>query len=86
MKAGLGKHLYESLHHKIPVIGVAKTNFATVEKYKVSLKRGASENPLYISSVGIEMEDAYELIKKMHGNFRIPTLLKKVDTLTRQIN
>jgi len=83
-KAGLGKHLYDSLDEKIPVIGVAKTNFATVQKEKKELKRGTSETPLYISSVGIDVETATDLIKKMHGNYRIPTLLKKVDTLTRQ--
>lgn len=84
MKPGLGKHLFDALNGEIPVIGVAKTNFATVEKYKLPLKRGNSETPLYISSVGIDMETAYDFIKKMHGDFRIPTLLKKVDTLTRQ--
>lgn len=84
MKAGLGKHLFDALNGEIPVVGVAKTNFATVEKHKLPLKRGKSETPLYISSVGIDMETAYDLIKKMHGDFRIPTLLKKVDTLTRQ--
>lgn len=86
MKPGLGKYLYDHLNGQIPVIGVAKTNFATAEKYKLSLLRGNSKNPLYISSEGIEMENAYILIKSMHGNFRIPTLLKQVDTLTRQIN
>lgn len=83
-KAGLGKNLFDSLDRKIPVIGVAKTNFATVQKLKMELNRGESKSPLYISSVGIEIEKAFDLIKKMHGNYRIPTLLKKVDTLTRQ--
>lgn len=83
-KAGLGKHLFDSLNEKIPVIGVAKTNYATVQKEKKELKRGTSETPLYISSVRIDLETAAGLIKKMHGNYRIPTLLKKVDTLTRQ--
>ncbi|KQT17366.1 endonuclease V [Chryseobacterium sp. Leaf404] len=83
-KAGLGKRLFYSLKEKIPVIGVAKTNFATVEKLKMELFRGESKTPLYISSVGIEIETAFGLIKKMHGNYRIPTLLKKVDTLTRE--
>lgn len=83
-KPGLGKHLFESLDGKIPVIGVAKTNFATVEKLKMELNRGESKTLLYISSVGMEMEDALNLIKNMHGNYRIPTLLKKVDTLTRK--
>jgi len=84
MKPGLGKHLFDVLNHEIPVIGVAKTNFATVENLKLILTRGNSENPLYISSAGIDIETAYNLIKNMHGDFRIPTLLKRVDTLTRQ--
>lgn len=83
-KPGLGKHLFDSLNREIPVIGVAKTNFATVEKLKSELYRGESKTPLYISSVGIEMEDALNLVKNMHGNYRIPTLLKKVDTMTRE--
>lgn len=84
MKPGLGKHLYDALDSEIPIIGVAKTNFAAVERYKLPLKRRNSNTPLYISSVGIDMNTAYDLIKKMHGEHRIPTLLKKVDTLTRQ--
>jgi len=84
MKPGLGKHLYDALDSEIPIIGVAKTNFAAVERYKLPLKRGNSDTLLYISSVGIDMDTAYDLIKKMHGEHRIPTLLKKVDTLTRQ--
>ncbi|WEK70576.1 MAG: endonuclease V [Candidatus Chryseobacterium colombiense] len=84
MSPGLGKHLYDALNSEIPVIGVAKTNFATVEKYKLALKRGSSETPLYISSVGIDMNKAHDLIRKMHGEHRMPTLLKKVDILTRQ--
>lgn len=83
-KPGLGKYLFESLDGKIPVIGVAKTNFATVTKLKMELNRGESKTPLYISSVGIDMENALNLIKNMHGNYRIPTLLKNVDTLTRK--
>ncbi len=84
MTPGLGKHLYDALDNEMPVIGVAKTNFATVERHKSALKRGSSETPLYISSVGIDIDTAHNLIKKMHGEYRIPTLLKKVDTLTRQ--
>ena len=83
---GLGKHLYDYLNGEIPVIGVAKTNFATVEHYKLPLIRGMSANPLYISSAGIEMDMASDLIRMMHGSYRIPTLLKQVDHLTRQIN
>jgi len=45
--------------------------------------RGKSTNPLYITSEGIELEIAADLILNMHGIYRIPTLLKKVDQLCR---
>jgi len=36
-KSGLGAHLYEAIGQKIPIIGVAKTNFATIEKLKMPI-------------------------------------------------
>jgi deoxyribonuclease V len=42
-KPGLGGHLYQKLKGQIPVIGVAKANFATLEKNKKQLIRGKSE-------------------------------------------
>jgi deoxyribonuclease V len=84
-KPGLGGHLFEALQRKIPVIGVAKTNFATIEQLKRSLLRGESKNPLYITAIGIGLEDATEKIRKMHGEFRIPTLLKRLDGLTKDV-
>jgi exodeoxyribonuclease-5/deoxyribonuclease V len=83
-KLGLGGHLYLQLQGKIPIIGVAKTNFATLEKNKRQLLRGSSMKPLYITSIGINLDYATELIKNMKGNNRIPTLLKTLDTLTKE--
>jgi deoxyribonuclease V len=83
-KPGLGAHLYKELQPKVPVIGVAKTNFATIETNKKILFRGNSNRPLFITSAGINTEDAAELIKNMHGNYRIPTILKQLDTLTKE--
>jgi endonuclease V-like protein UPF0215 family len=40
--------------------------------------------PLYITSIGIRLDYATELIKNMKGNNRIPTLLKTLDTLTKR--
>jgi deoxyribonuclease V len=82
-KFGLGGYLYLSLEEKIPIIGVAKTNFSTINLNKRSLLRGQSEKPLYITSIGIEIDKATELIKLMDGEYRTPTLLKKLDTLTK---
>lgn len=83
-KLGLGAHLYENLHIKIPVIGVAKTNFATIIENKKILLRGKSIKPLYITAIGINLNEATEKIKMMHGENRIPTLLKILDTLTKE--
>lgn len=82
-KPGLGARLYEALEEKIPVIGVAKTNFATIEKNKSLLLRGQSEKPLYITAIGMELQDAVECIREMEGAYRMPTLLKQLDTLTK---
>ncbi len=84
-KFGLGAHLYAALNSKIPIIGVAKTNFASIEKNKVALIRGKSERPLFVTAVGIDLTKAAELIKHMKGEYRIPTLLKNLDTLTKEI-
>lgn len=81
---GLGGHLYESLQGKVAVIGVAKSNFATLNKLKVELLRGESSKPLYITSKGIDLQQASACIKQMHGDYRMPSLLKQLDQLSRE--
>jgi deoxyribonuclease V len=83
-KHGLGGYLYEALDREIPVIGVAKTNFANNTLHKGEVYRGDSQRPLYITTLGIPLETACTYIRSMHGAYRIPTLLKTLDTLTRQ--
>lgn len=83
-KFGLGGYLYEKLNKKIPIIGVAKTNFATIEKHKKPLFRGESKKPLFITAIGIELDDAVQKIESMNGEYRIPTLLKELDRLTKE--
>lgn len=83
-KFGLGGYLYESLNQEIPIIGVAKRNFFTINKNKKRLLRGESNKPLFITSIDIDLNDATERIRIMDGAFRIPTLLKKLDRLTRE--
>jgi deoxyribonuclease V len=84
-KFGLGAYLHIALDAKIPIIGVAKTNFASIEKNKVALRRGKSERPLFITAVGIDLDKATDLIKHMKGEYRIPNLLKHLDTLTKEV-
>ena len=83
-KYGLGGYLYESLNKKIPIIGVAKTKFALNNKNKIEILRGESKNPLFITSIGIDLDSAKDFIIKMFGNYRIPKLLKELDQMTKQ--
>ncbi|HKH44830.1 MAG TPA: endonuclease V [Thermoanaerobaculia bacterium] len=79
---GLGAHLYRALNEKVTVIGVAKTRYAGVTLVR-ELRRRDSANPLYITAAGIDLSEAARHIAEMHGPYRIPTLLKKVDQLCR---
>ena len=83
---GLGGHLYKALNEKVPVIGVAKSNFATINRNKRELYRGESKRPLYITSIGIDLDIATKKIRNMNGKYRIPTLLKELDKLTKVEN
>ena len=80
-KKGLGAHLFDALDAKIPVIGVAKTRFQTADAAEVL--RGRSSNPLFVTAIGMEFNAAVEHIRSMHGPYRVPTLLKRVDELCR---
>lgn len=82
-KPGLGTYLYRALEEKYSVIGVAKRAFGPSHNQVAEILRGESENPLYISSAGIPLAEAAQHIAAMHGPFRIPTLLKRVDQLSR---
>ncbi|MCB9920642.1 MAG: hypothetical protein H6822_00590 [Planctomycetaceae bacterium] len=64
------------------IIGVAKTRFATATS-EVEVFRGTSQRPLFVSAAGIDQHIAADSIRRMHGENRIPTLLKRVDTLSR---
>jgi len=83
-KLGLGGYLYEKLDKEYPIIGVAKNDFVKVEKLKIGIERGGSVKKLFITSAGIDLATSAEFIKNMHGEYRIPTLLKLTDSLTRE--
>lgn len=81
--AGLGKYLYDALAGKIIVIGVAKSAFSD-SSIATEILRGKSNKPLYVTAVGMELEDAKDCVLAMAGAFRLPTLLKQVDSLCRK--
>lgn len=81
---GLGGKLWQALNEKIPVIGVAKTSFFQNKETVVEIYRGKSDKPLYVSSIGIDVNFAASKVKGMAGEFRIPSLLKELDVLTKK--
>lgn len=83
MRPGLGKHLYDALDGRVPVIGVAKTAFAGMPA-DCAVSRGDSARPLFVTAVGVASAQARAWIQQMHGSHRIPTLLKRVDRLCRE--
>ncbi len=82
-KMGLGGILYESLQKSIPVIGVSKTMYAGETTKVIPVYRGDSQNPLYVSAIGMDTTEAVALIKGMAGPYRIPALIKLADTICR---
>ncbi len=76
---GLGKHLHDATG--VAVIGVAKTRFSGADAIEV--ERGTGSRPLYVTTVGMDEQIAAAHIRSMHGAHRIPTLIKRVDTLAR---
>ncbi len=79
---GLGAHLYDATAGKYTIVGVAKNSFKG-SPHAVPVCRGDSKKPLFITSVGMPQEQAADYISHMSGDFRMPTLLKKVDSMTR---
>jgi deoxyribonuclease V len=83
-KPGLGAHLHAALDGRTIVIGVAKSRFEGAPA--VPLVRGSSRSPLFVSAAGLSAEEAAQHIAQMSGSFRLPTLLKRVDQLSRTGN
>jgi deoxyribonuclease V len=79
-RPGLGAHLHEEFG--IPVIGVAKTRFASAT-HAVPVLRGTAARPLHVTAAGLPAADAAELIRGMAGEFRLPDPLRRVDALAR---
>jgi deoxyribonuclease V len=82
-KPGLGKYIYDALDRKVPVIGVAKNPFNQIDSV-FSILRGNSTKPLFVTCEGYNLEEAKRNIISMHGQYRIPTLLKLADSICRE--
>ena len=86
---GLGARLYDAIYNKygahITIVGVAKNRYHVDIPNCVKIERGLeSKKPLFITCSLEFMTDMWaSLIKGMHGDYRIPTILKAVDSKTR---
>lgn len=81
---GLGAHLWNALDNRVCVVGVSKRAFRDVSG-AIEVRRGESNNPLYVSAAGMDAVTAAQHVETMAGEFRIPTLLRRVDQLCRGI-
>jgi deoxyribonuclease V len=80
-KPGLGARLFEALGGRIAVVGVAKSAFRGADALPVF--RGTSRAPLFVAAAGMDAREAAQLVREMHGEHRIPTLLRRADRLAR---
>jgi deoxyribonuclease V len=76
---GLGKILHDA--RATPIVGIAKTRYAGAEAIEVI--RGDSKTPLHVTAVGLAPETAADHVRRMHGEFRVPTLIRRADALAR---
>ncbi len=79
---GMGAHLHAALGGGTTVVGVAKTRFAGANE-AVEVRRGGSQAPLFVTAAGMSAAAAAAGVAAMLGPYRMPTLLKRVDTLAR---
>jgi hypothetical protein len=85
---GLGKRLQDAIldkyGHYLSVIGVAKNPYHSEIPFCHQVLRGESTKPLYVTCTENEFTEHYAVeIKLMYGKYRIPDILKEVDTRTR---
>lgn len=80
--AGLGGHLHAHFQGAIAVVGVAKTSYRG-STFAARIVRGSSLSPLFVTARGLPLDQAAHLVQHMHGEYRVPTLLKRVDALAR---
>jgi deoxyribonuclease V len=79
-RPGLGAHAHADL--AVPVIGIAKTRFATAT-HAAPLLRGQSGQPVYITAAGLPLADAVSIVRAMQGPFRLPDAVRRADALAR---
>ena len=79
---GLGARLYEALGGKTIVLGLAKTAYQG-SPMATPIARPGSTKPLFLTSIGLDEVAAVALVNQLHGVHRLPTMVKRVDSLAR---
>jgi deoxyribonuclease V len=79
---GMGGQLYDALNWRTPIIGVAKSR-SHANTAAIEVCRGRSERPLFVTALGVDAQVAAHNLQRMHGENRLPTILKRVDRLCR---
>ena len=79
-RPGLGGYVHAEFG--VPVIGVAKSLFATAT-HAVPVLRGRATRPLYVTAAGLPAAAAAGIVARMSGQFRLPDALRLVDALSR---
>lgn len=82
-RPGLGAHLHAALGGRPKVVGLAKTAFGGAGGVWREVYRGTSRQALWVDAVGWDHGAAADAVRSMHGPFRLPTLLRRVDQLSR---
>lgn len=86
---GLGKRLHDAIANKyqqsITIVGIAKNAYKYPVKPCTEVRRGGSQRPLYITCTEDSLLDKYSIqIRMMHGEYRMPDVIKSVDTKTKE--
>lgn len=87
---GLGARLHAALGGSAPVVGIAKAALLRAAGTEdlgfapIAVTRGQSSRPLFVSAVGMAREAAAAHVRAMHGDSRLPTLVKAADKAARR--
>jgi hypothetical protein len=85
-------YLNRNVRKRLNIVGIAKTIYGDSSQYGICY-RGESKKPLYITGLNNYHGKYGNLlctfglirkIEKMSGNYRIPTIIKEVDTETKK--
>ena len=87
-KPGLGKRLQDAIiakyDHHISVIGIAKNQYGLDIPNCKEVFRGKSTKPLYVTCTEDQFLEHYaSQVQSMFGEYRIPDIIKAIDTKTR---